>query len=172
MKNPCANQCQHRGSASLIGIHPLCKAGCKVVFDNEKCKVMYNDNIILTGYKYPSTDLWTLPIHTKVCTAPGPIVRPQPGPCLGPSPHPLFLASDTHPGICFAAFTHSVRTWANTVKFTHQSLCNPKIYTLLKAVRKGFLEGCSNMLEKLILKYLNPSPATSKGHMKCSCHGI
>jgi hypothetical protein len=28
------------------------------------------------------------------------------------------------------------------------------------------------MSEKLILEYLNPSPATAKGHMKCPHHGI
>jgi hypothetical protein len=28
------------------------------------------------------------------------------------------------------------------------------------------------MSEKLILKYLNPSPATAKGHMKCPPHGM
>jgi hypothetical protein len=54
----------------------------------------------------------------------------------------------------------------------HQSLCNPKISTLLKAVHKGFLKGCSNLSEKLILKYLNPSPATTKEHMKHPRHGI
>ena len=32
--------------ASLIGIRILCKAGCKVVFDDEKCEVFYNNNII------------------------------------------------------------------------------------------------------------------------------
>jgi hypothetical protein len=114
-------------TASLIGICPLCKAGCKVVFDNDKSKVMYNDNIILTGYKDPSTDLWTLPIHTKVCTAPGPTIRPRPGPCVGCAPHLLLVASDAHPGICFAVFTHSVHTRSNANKFAHQSLCNPKI---------------------------------------------
>ncbi len=65
-----------------------------------------------------------------------------------------------------------MRTCANKVKFAHQSLCNPKISTLLKAVRKGFLKGCPNLTEKLILKYLNPSPATAKGHMKRPRHGI
>jgi hypothetical protein len=35
--------------ASLIGIRILCKAGCKVTFDNKKCEVMYKDNIILHG---------------------------------------------------------------------------------------------------------------------------
>jgi len=47
---------------SLIGIHILCKVGCKVVFDNEKCEVFYKNKIILRGYNDPTTDLWTLPI--------------------------------------------------------------------------------------------------------------
>ena len=49
-------------AASLIGIRPLCKAGCTVVFDDKKCNVMYNGMVILRGFKDPSTDLWTLPI--------------------------------------------------------------------------------------------------------------
>ncbi len=48
--------------ASLIGIRILCKAGCKVTFDNKKCEVLYKDNIILCGYKDPTTNLWTLPL--------------------------------------------------------------------------------------------------------------
>jgi hypothetical protein len=58
------------------------------------------------------------------------------------------------------------------MKFAHQSLCNPKISTLLKAIRPGFLKECPNLSEWLILKYLNPSTATAKGHMKCPRHGI
>jgi hypothetical protein len=77
-----------------------------------------------------------------------------------------------HSGVQFALFTHSICTRGNGIKFTHQSLCNPKISTLLKAVRKGVLERCPNFFEKLILKYLNPSPATAKGHMKHPCYGI
>jgi hypothetical protein len=48
--------------ASLIGIRPLCKTGCKVAFDNTKCNVIFKGNVILRGFKDPSTDLWTLPI--------------------------------------------------------------------------------------------------------------
>ncbi len=59
--------------ASLFGIRVLCKAGCKVIFDNNKCDVYFKDKLILRGYKDPSTDLWTLPIVTpeKVWTTPG-----------------------------------------------------------------------------------------------------
>ncbi len=34
-------------TASLIGIHPLCKVGCKVVFDDVKCDVVYKGRVIL-----------------------------------------------------------------------------------------------------------------------------
>ena len=34
----------------LFGIQVLCKAGCKVVFDNGKCDVYFDKNIILQGY--------------------------------------------------------------------------------------------------------------------------
>jgi hypothetical protein len=43
---------------------------------------------------------------------------------------------------------------------------------MLKATRCGFLMGCLNINEKLILKYLNLSPSTAKGHMKRPRHGI
>jgi len=156
----------HLAIASLIGIRPLCKAGCTVTFDDMKCEVTYNGTVILRGVKDPSTDLWTLPIPRKrVGTTPGDNLLPRPGPCKGRAPH-----LSEHPAlVCFA---HSIKTRANAVKFTHQSLCNPPISTLLKATRRGFLKGCPNLSEELINKYLNRSPATAKGHMKRPRHGI
>jgi hypothetical protein len=71
-----------------------------------------------------------------------------------------------------AMFTHSIRTRANAVKFSHQSLCNPKISSLMKALRKCYLKGYPNLSEELVTKYLNPSPATAKGHMKRPKKGI
>ncbi len=69
-------------------------------------------------------------------------------------------------------FTHTVRTKANSIKFTYQSLCSPRILTLLKAIRRGFLKGCPNLTAKGVTRYLNPSPATAKGHMKRPHQGI
>ncbi len=131
------------------------------------------------GHKDPSTDLWILllptgrmwtsPTSDAVTTTP---TLPRPGPCIDRAPHPPEGQSDTHPGVNMPAFTHLVQTLANAVKFAHQSLCSPKISSLLKAVRWGFLKGCPNMKETLILKYLNPSAAIAKGHMKHPCQGI
>jgi hypothetical protein len=42
----------------------------------------------------------------------------------------------------------------------------------MKALKKGFLKGCPDLSEKLVTKYLNPSPATAKGHMKRPKKGL
>ncbi len=42
----------------------------------------------------------------------------------------------------------------------------------MKALRKGFLHGCSNLNKDLVAKFLDPSPATAKDHMKRSKKGI
>jgi hypothetical protein len=139
----------------LVGIHPLCKAGCRVIFDNGICDVEYDGKVILQGYKDPSTDLWTLPITPAGMQS----ALSQPPPFVDRALHPK---KTLHDGVNLASFTHSVRMQSNGVKFAYQSLCNLKISTLLKAVRKGFLKGCPNMIKKLILKNLNPSPATAK----------
>ncbi len=154
-------------TASLIGNHPLCKVGCKVVFYDVKCDVVCKGRVILRGYKDPSMDLWTLPITIEVMrTTPSHKDLPQPCPGIGRAPHPPQDISDR------AAFLHLIQTRANNVEFAHQSLCNPKISTLLKATQRGFLKGCPYISTKLINKYLNPSPATAKGHMKRPHHGI
>jgi hypothetical protein len=122
-------------TASLIGIHPLCKVGCRVVFDNVKCDVVYKGQVILRGYKDPSTNLWTLPITIEgMQTTPSHKDLPQPCLGIGRAPHPPQDISDR------AAFLHSIQTRANNVKFAHQLLCNPKISTLLKATQRGFLK--------------------------------
>jgi hypothetical protein len=51
-------------------------------------------------------------------------------------------------------------------------MCNPKISSLLKALQKEFVNGCPNLSDKLVTKYLNLSSATARGHMKCPKKGI
>jgi len=141
--------------ASLMGIRVLCKAGCKVIFTDTKCEVKYKNKVILNGIKDPTTDLWTLPITPMAINEMGSHELGK-DPCDQKNPHPGN----------WAAFTHSIRTRANAVKFSHQSLCSPTISSLMKASKKGFLKGCSDLSEDLVTKYLNPSPVTAKGHMK------
>ena len=55
--------------ASLMGIRVLCKVGCKVFFTGTTCEVKYQNKVILTGIKDPTTDLWTLPITPMAINA-------------------------------------------------------------------------------------------------------
>ena len=174
--------------ALLISIRVLCKAGCIVIFTDTMCSVKYGGKFILRGYKDPSTDLWILPItpdkvrrQRRLQTSLGEdcvnnaakSTQSQAGPCMAHAlqyPMPSDEIAPILPEM--ATFTHSVRTRANAVKFAYQLLCNPKISSLMKAMRRGFLKGCPNLNSELVVKYLNPSPATAKGHMKRPKQGI
>jgi hypothetical protein len=77
--------------ASLMGIRILCKLGCTVLFTDTACYVRYHGQVILTGYKDPSTDLWVLPItpnaisQEKMRTSQGHDLvsaQSQAGPCM------------------------------------------------------------------------------------------
>ncbi len=120
-------------------------------------------------------DLWVLPIipdainKANLWTSQGQDMVPvqsRASPCTAHASQFPTITTPQDKKEDVAMFTHSVRTRANAVKFAHQSMCNPKISSLMKALRKGYLKGCPNLSEELVTKYLNPSPATAKGYMK------
>ncbi len=152
--------------ASLFGIHVLTEAGCTVTFDKSSCVVRYNGAIILRGAKDPATDLWTLPLGSPASTTSHHVTA-----MISPAA-PIFADARANIVTETACFTHTVRTKANSIRFAHQSFCSPKISTLLKALRRGYLKGCPNLTAHGVTKYLNPSPATAKGHMKRPRQGI
>jgi hypothetical protein len=140
----------------------LTGAGCKVCINKHKCTVWYDNEIILEGEKDSTTDLWTLPIGL-------------PCPASSIEPLPAYLSNISHAHCAtsqIAFFTHTVRNKANSICFAHQALCSPRISTLIKAIRRSFLKGCPNLTAKGVAKYLNPSPASAKRHMKCSQQAI
>mgnify|MGYP007004165810 FL=1 len=49
--------------SSLISTRKFCAAGCKVAFDEDECRVCYQDRLALVGGRCPITDLWRLPIN-------------------------------------------------------------------------------------------------------------
>jgi hypothetical protein len=84
--------------ASLMGTRVLCKAECKVFFTDTTCEVKYQNKVILTGTKDPTTDLWTLPITPTAITA----TRSQD---LGHDQQD----QENPPPINWAAFAHSIQ---------------------------------------------------------------
>jgi hypothetical protein len=109
--------------ASLLGIRILCKAGCEVTFDDEKCRVNFQGNTILMGYKDPASNLWMLPIfqgEEGLWTIPrsdsvvSESTPSQPGPCKGQAPPPPFV-----PPPELVLFSYHQTTKTNAVKFIH-----------------------------------------------------
>ncbi len=152
--------------ASLFGIRVLTEAGCTVTFDKNNCIVRYNGVVILRGAKDSATDLWTLPLGSPKNRTSHHVndMIPPAAPEIADARVIIVTKS--------ACFTHTVRTKANSIWFAHQSFCSPKISTLLKALQRGYLNGCPHLTAHGVTKYLNPSPATAKEHMKRPRQGI
>jgi hypothetical protein len=111
--------------ASLFGIRVLTEAGYNVTFDKHKCTVRYNGKIILRGDKDPSMDLWPLPLRSMDMTT----HRVKD---LIPLADLDLANAHAHLPTPIACFTHTVQTKANSIGFAHQSLCSPRISTLLR----------------------------------------
>ena len=126
----------------------------------------YSNKVILQGAKDPTTGLWTLLLGSKNMTYQ---LAPQ---CQLLLAAPNIADAHAHTALQITLFAHTVCRKANSIRFSHQSLCSPRVSTLLKAIKCGYLKGCPNLTAHSVNKYINPSPATSKGHMKWMCQGI
>jgi hypothetical protein len=183
--------------ASLFGIRVLTEVGRTVKFDIEKCVVKYNGNIISTTDLWtlpivgcagktsltdtrdeqdafePLRDEFMERVNAACSATTSSLAVPL---CTSTQAYTTGGTANytlqNPPPNKFGFFTHTIRTKANSIKFAHQSMCSPAISTLLKAIRRGFLDGCPNLSAKGVTRYLNPSPATAKGHMKRPHQGI
>ncbi len=105
---------------SLFGIHMLTEAGCNATFTKGECVVRYNDTVILRGLKDPATNLWTLPLGSPRHTSNAHECKPA----------TIGTITVTSPQPQVAAFAHTVRTRANSIRFAHQALCSLTIASL------------------------------------------
>jgi hypothetical protein len=145
----------------LFSIRVLTETGCTVQCDKHRVIVRYNNCIILMVNKDKTTDLWTLPLRSSRKT--------HHSPAMIPMVALVFADAHAHLPIQIAFFMHTVHTKANSICFAHQLLCSPRISTLLKSIWRGYLKGCPILTAKGVTKYLNPSPATTKGYIRYPC---
>jgi hypothetical protein len=91
--------------------------------------VIFEDNIILIGYKDPISNLWRLPMLGSIPTRTSLDAQHQLsiGPCMIDALRKV------------AAFSYHCTSKENNVKFMHQSLCNPPKLSLLTEICRGFL---------------------------------
>eukprot|EP00804_Cyclotella_cryptica_P001099 CCRYP_008385-RA/>CCRYP_008385-RA protein AED:0.18 eAED:0.13 QI:0/0/0/1/0.4/0.16/6/0/1406 len=147
--------------SSLISTRKFCYAGCHVTLDQHACRIYYQGALVLTGTRDETTGLWKVPIHPHRPAHPG-----QQSKLDSPHESPLITAPHT------AMNMYTLPSKQQQLKYMHQAFFSPPIATLLKAINNNQLQGFPLMKADLVRKYLAPSPATSKGHMKRPRTGI
>ena len=135
---------------SLIGVGPLCDAGCKVVFDTTKCTITCPNEETIHCPRHED-GLWTLPIHTveQACTAIKAHCN-QPDSTLDTASNltqddnespPLAIDADTQLAMVKTALAVTHHTNSSTpgqmVAFAHAALFSPPLSTLEMAMKKG-----------------------------------
>jgi Reverse transcriptase (RNA-dependent DNA polymerase) len=123
---------------TLISVGQLCDAGCKVIFEEQACKIQYKGETVLYGWRGQSDKLWQLdqPIMDAIV--------------------------EQHEA---AAAIHSNKA-EEIVRFMHATMGYPTIATLRKAIMKGFVQGFPGLTLQLLARHPPISEATYMGHMK------
>ena len=113
----------------------FCDAGCEVHFTKSTVTVTYQDHIVLTGTRTPTTRLWFL------------------------QPPPIPPTMECAMGAIGSA------TPAEIVAFSHAALFSPALSTLEHAVKSGFLTNFPGLTLDQLRKHPPRSIATAKGHL-------
>jgi len=134
--------------SSLVSIKKLCKGGCKVIFKEEVCEVIYKNKIVLTGRAVGPGDLWLLPIDGAA------------------NLEEEERHAQQNPQSIAAATVYTLPYKQQRVKYMHQTFFAMPPATLEKAIANDQLKGFPCMNLKDVRRHLPPSPATPKGRMK------
>ena len=133
---------------SLISIKQLCDNGCTVVYDKLACKVYFKHQLVWLGQREPKTGLWILPL--------------QPNRPTEMTFTPDNIDNTTHQ----ANSAYTMTSKGALINFLHQCAFSPAIPTWIKAIDNGQFATWPGLTSKAVRKYMTPSPATDKGHMK------
>eukprot|EP00956_Cyclotella_meneghiniana_P031405 scaffold82313_cov39-Cyclotella_meneghiniana.AAC.2 len=119
--------------------------GCKVQSEKDKCNVIYNNTIVMKGYKNDNNGLWYVPLKNQHNQEQQVIIQDNRN---------------------VAANAQHTSTMAETIQFLHQCLFSLTVDTLCKAIDNDQLIGFPHLTSAMVRKYLPESTATAKGHMK------
>jgi hypothetical protein len=141
--------------ASLVSIKTLCDAGCRVTYDDENCRVYFNQTMVWIGHREPTTGLWVLPLDPLKTTD---------------NVTPTRNDSETNH---VASNAYTMTSKESLIKYLHQCLFSPPKRTLIKAINNNQFTTWPGLTAKAVQQYLlDNAPATGKGHMKRQRQGI
>ena len=149
---------------SLVSTKKLCKAGCRVVFNEQECRVYYNDELVLCGgreNRYKCDSFQSTLSRNKLLEG---LDLPITSPCCEAITQPR---TNARFALNIANNLHTLPYKHQQLKHIHQSFSSPPIQTIAKASNNNQMQGipCLNS-PKIVQKYLAPLPATPKGRLK------
>ena len=121
--------------SSLISTLNFFNAGCKVMFDQNKCRVYYQGKRVITGGRDPMTELWRLPINSSAVYNARPTLSHVD---LHIPTEPMFIGSQA---IHHANNVHIIPYKQHQLKYIHQSMFSPPIDTFINHISNNSLEG-------------------------------
>eukprot|EP00804_Cyclotella_cryptica_P013267 CCRYP_007042-RA/>CCRYP_007042-RA protein AED:0.32 eAED:0.32 QI:0/0/0/1/0/0.33/3/0/993 len=158
-KLPANAQTAHRStgiSNNLLAASELVDAGCEIFFHSTGCEVTHNGEIILRGWRDPTTRLWRISL-------------------IPDGDHTIFPPYSTvddlykTPGNIQALSAYQpIYECTNTnqlIYFHHATMGYPVISTWCKAIDKGYFRGWNGLTSDRVRKFIRPSTASEQGHM-------
>ena len=128
---------------SLFGLAALCDLGCHVAFTNTTALVTLHGRTLLSGTRIAPDSLWVFSLPSA------------PLQCQSVANAAMSIPSDT-----------------TFVRFAHATLSSPRISSLLRALRAGYLDSFPHLTAQLVVHHSRHTIAKAKGHLDQHRQGL
>ncbi|KAL7482174.1 hypothetical protein ACHAW6_007869 [Cyclotella cf. meneghiniana] len=143
-------------SNNLLAASELADAGCELFFHNTGCEVTHNGEIILRGWRDPTTRLWRVSLI------------PEGSNNIVPTFNGIDDLYETTKHIQAHSVHQPIYKCTNTnqlINFYYATMGYPVISTWCKAINKGYFRGWNGLTSDRVQKFIKPSQAIEHGHM-------
>ena len=127
---------------SLLSLGQLCDGGCKIHLDAKIVQVIFNEQVIMTGYRNHNNKLWEVDLENNSINTTTKINEH--------SINNVFKIS-------------SIKS---TIKYLHAACFSQAKVTWIKAIKANFFITWPNLTAEAVQKHLDPSIISSRGRIK------
>jgi hypothetical protein len=141
---------------NLLSITALVDAGCKVFFHCTRCEVIFDGATILQGWRDPKKRLWRVKIVDNGWTTVYKVAIP---------PQEKPTVELTTPPTMHAYSLYKCSTMHKLMHFYYACLNYPVVFTLIKAIKAGYLQGWPSLTAERVRRHIDVSVESKQGHM-------
>ena len=156
-KLPPAARTAHRAPGiahNLVSAATLADAGCELFFHRTGCEISLNGEIILRGWRDPTTRLWRISLI------------PDSGNNIVPPDQVVTLSQPQANNIYECSNTQQL------IQFYYATMGYPVISTWIKAIDLGYFRGWRGLTSNRVRRFIKPDAISELGHMDQTRAGI